>query len=492
MRKGTMVFLLCIIFIVNTITVFSENATITVNVKNIDKSVTVTGNISSGAGKQISICLTDPRGNIAYIDQIESGVNGIFEITFSLAENALEGLYIIKVGGTDVANPASLDFTYNKSSELTERIQFIDVDANINISGYVPSISGTVYCIEDKTVNLRITNKSNNETIVNETITSQNGVFNFSYTLPSLLNPREYEVLVSCVGDNSNLMNMSVIIDSSILALNLSGIVTTADNVDIEAQFRSVNTGLIDKNMTFAGNEDVSVRVPNILPTASFHIAAKGYETVPVSGQEPEIVKITANVENTDRNVVITGNINTGEGKQIIVDVIDDSNNVVYQGQTESVTGGNFSLQFILPETAQEGLYNVIITEATIDTPVNLSFMYTIERENYIYVTSAINSEFNVYMNIINLSGIDDETIHIINYNPEKIMPIDLCGLTYDKEIGTGVITGGITIVSYDSSSGIIEYKFNLMSGENTGTSNIIKFKALSDITDEIMIYTIQ
>ena len=282
MKKFISVLLLIVLFTVNTITIFAENATITANVENTGRSVTVTGNISTGAEKQISIYLTDANGNIAYVNQIESGANGDFAITFSLAETAIEGTYNLTVGGTNVETPARLSFTYEK-----QRVQFVDADVNVTISGYVPSISGTVYCTEGKTITLSIINKTDDTTVANETITSETGVFDLSYTLPSLLNPKEYVVLVSCAENNSSLADMSVTIDSSILALEVSGTVSTAENVNVDAELQSVNTGLIDKSETFTGSKSVSVTIPNILSTASFHLVAKGYEAVEASEEEP-------------------------------------------------------------------------------------------------------------------------------------------------------------------------------------------------------------
>ncbi len=114
-------------------------------------------------------------------------------------------------------------------------------------------------------------------------------------------------------------------------------------------------------------------------------------------------------------------------------------------------------------------------------------------REKYMYITANANAGFNVYMNAATVKGANAYAIHTLKYDSTKITPVDLCGFTYNKELTSGEITNtNITVQNADLSAGKIEYKFNLESGRNTGITNLVKFKALSDLTDEVIIYTIQ
>ncbi len=114
-------------------------------------------------------------------------------------------------------------------------------------------------------------------------------------------------------------------------------------------------------------------------------------------------------------------------------------------------------------------------------------------REKYMYITSTANVGFNVYMNATTVKGTNTDAVHTLKYDSTKITPVDLCGFTYNKELTSGEITNtNITVQNADLSAGKIEYKFNLESGRNTGITNLVKFKALSDLTDEVIIYTIQ
>lgn len=114
-------------------------------------------------------------------------------------------------------------------------------------------------------------------------------------------------------------------------------------------------------------------------------------------------------------------------------------------------------------------------------------------REKYMYITSNANVGFNVFMNAATVKGANIDAVHTLKYDSSKITPVDLCGFTYNKELTAGeILNTNITIQNADLSAGKIEYKFNLEAGRNTGITNMVKFKTLSDVTDETIVYTIQ
>ena len=114
-------------------------------------------------------------------------------------------------------------------------------------------------------------------------------------------------------------------------------------------------------------------------------------------------------------------------------------------------------------------------------------------REKYMYITSTANVGFNVYMNAATVKGVNVDAVHTLKYDSSKISPIDLCGFTYNKELAAGEIANtNITIQNADLSAGKIEYTFDLQEGRNTGITNLVKFKTLSDVTAETIVYTIQ
>ena len=114
-------------------------------------------------------------------------------------------------------------------------------------------------------------------------------------------------------------------------------------------------------------------------------------------------------------------------------------------------------------------------------------------REKILYITADADVNFNIFMNSSNAKGANNQSTHTIEYDATKISPIDLCGLTYEKELTTTEVQNtNIIINDVDTVLGKIEYKFNLQDGRNTGITNLVKFKTITDITNEVLTYTIQ
>ena len=114
-------------------------------------------------------------------------------------------------------------------------------------------------------------------------------------------------------------------------------------------------------------------------------------------------------------------------------------------------------------------------------------------REKYLYITSNEDVEFNVFMNASTVKGANNDMIHTLQYDSSKITPTDLCGFTYEKELGVGTIeNSNVIIQDANLTDGKIEYRFNLSEGRNTGVTNVIKFKTLSQVENEQILYTIQ
>lgn len=74
-----------------------------------DKTVTVTGFISAGEGKNITIAITDPAGNNEYANSIYSSADGRFAISYHLS-NTRYGTYHVRVGGENVIEPVNTNF----------------------------------------------------------------------------------------------------------------------------------------------------------------------------------------------------------------------------------------------------------------------------------------------------------------------------------------------------------------------------------------------
>lgn len=138
-------------------------------------------------------------------------------------------------------------------------------------------------------------------------------------------------------------------------------------------------------------------------------------------------------------------------------------------------------------------VWDGIGTLKPIGSPQYVNDLDVYSREKYLYITADTNSEFNIFMNSTLVKGANSEAIHTIKYDSSKITPVDLCGLTYDKELESGVVPGtDITIRSAELGDGNIQYSFKMPDGRNTGVKNYIKFKSTTDLNNEPIIYTIQ
>ena len=345
-------------------------------------------------------------------------------------------------------------------------------------------------------VTLIINNITNNTVIANQTITAEMANQSISYTLPSLVSSKEYEVTVSCTENGNSLAYMSVILDSSIVAVSINGTATTADTVDVNASLQTTNTGLIDKNISFTGNKTLSTTIPNLLPSASFHLTAVGYETITTPDINVGSEDITAQLEKTGDRLIVTGNIRLGEGKQLTILVTAPNGEIAYVDQIESGENGQYTFDFNLPLNAISGEYNVKVGGGGVHTPLTLSFMHmpetgldTVDMEYEIIRNS--NDEFRLVIGATNISSFIDK-VYVLGYDTNTIIPTNYRGLQYDNSIELG-LHNNINIIS-DTDGKI---RFSIVNPAIppdkvwNGLINVFEFKFISDIggTTKILFY---
>lgn len=160
---------------------------------------------------------------------------------------------------------------------------------------------------------------------------------------------------------------------------------------------------------------------------------------------------------------------------------------------------GSGNIAMILPETRKEECSVKMMVWENMGTLRPLGKSKTVKdidpylREKTVVISANDGQEFKLYMNSENIIGNNGEAEHIIKFDPQKFALVDLCGFTYEKELTAGKIENtGITIQSIDAENGKIVFNFDLPEGRNTGTNNIVKFRALTDVSDEEITYQIQ
>ncbi|HHV99353.1 MAG TPA: S-layer homology domain-containing protein [Clostridiaceae bacterium] len=115
----TIIILIVQMFMVNVFaaqTASISNVRVTVNAS--EKKVTIQGVISSGSGKNVTIIVKSPSGDLDYVGQIESKDGGEFTLTYTPYE-FVDGRYSVKIGGEGVDTPyeGSFNIDTGKSEE---------------------------------------------------------------------------------------------------------------------------------------------------------------------------------------------------------------------------------------------------------------------------------------------------------------------------------------------------------------------------------------
>jgi len=101
----TIIVLIIQMFIVNAFAAQTASISdVKTTVNTSEKNVTIQGVISSGSGKNVTIMVKSPSGNLDYVGQIESKDGGEFVFTYTPYE-FVEGEYSVKIGGEDVDTP---------------------------------------------------------------------------------------------------------------------------------------------------------------------------------------------------------------------------------------------------------------------------------------------------------------------------------------------------------------------------------------------------
>ncbi len=353
---------LSILLLGRNISVMAENS-IQINSVGVNQNrIKVVGKTEAVTETEVSCIVTDESGNVVYLYQVSSDDAGNFIFDFSFADNVENGTYTVRCNCSGNASPAIKTFEYIATVKEPAETNFMCGEINVNISSYVPVISGTISCGNSNSLIFSLVNKSDNAIIVSENITSENGEVFFSYTLPSLLRSKEYEFVLSWAKNEKIFSDISVNINASILALEIVGDVNTAPNVEIDATLQSANTGLIDKSFSCSESKSVSVTIPNILANASFDLSFMGYELgedipEPSEPEKNEFKILNAGI-NQNGNMTVSGTTpNTGD---IITCVITDSDGIeVFSAQGTANGAGNFSFVFEIPVWVENGDYLV-------------------------------------------------------------------------------------------------------------------------------------
>ncbi len=360
-KKSFIVFIFALLtLILSSFTVCASG--ITANAVVNGNIITISGAVSNPEGScEVSLLVGGP-GNILYIDQVTSATDGSFEFVFSLAESLPKGQYTYSIGSNAGVGKYSGVINYGKQVVNAEN-NFLNADLTISVKTYVPSITGTIRCSEGKSVNVIVTNITNNEIIANESITSENGAHNVSYILPSLISAKEYSLVIKALDGINEQVVLNMVVDSSVILVEATGSISVSDDTSLDVRVKSVGTDLIDKSATVTASRSVSVTIPNLLANATVEVLADGYEELEFYDDETELA-ITANAQITDSAVKVSGNANPAYKLDLSAELVNSDSEVVGQGNFQSNYDGSYSYTFTDIDL-ESGLYrvNVYVTD---------------------------------------------------------------------------------------------------------------------------------
>ena len=177
-----------------------------------------------------------------------------------------------------------------------------------------------------------------------------------------------------------------------------------------------------------------------------------------------------------NNTVVLT--MPAAEGAAPATCYIEDPNHKVVFIGSVPVVNGQYTLSVKLDEPI-DGTYTGKLKMQE-GQAVDIAF----EWDSFIYCAKEIdcvmNEEFNLITAIENAAAKDGRQ-YVVNYDPAKLALIDLCALTYDKELTAGLIDGtSISILDVDTACGkIVFVHLDNTAGSVSGILNAVKFRGL-------------
>ncbi len=252
------------------------------------RDVNISGSILNASSTNNVNLLVGDVNNVIYTEQTTSTEDGNFNFDFELPVTLPSGTYNFTVD-TDAEVPSYNGVLIYESTVEVIESQFFDGNIIVSVSNYIPTIVGNVSCVDGKEINFNVINSSDNTVIAQDIVTSEDGIYNLNYVLPSLITGKDYAVTISCENETQTLFSMDVEINSSVILVEVSGDIQVADDVKLETNVQTTNSNLINKSATITTNRSISTTIPNLVANMSCYVTLRGYESVIVDDNpEPE------------------------------------------------------------------------------------------------------------------------------------------------------------------------------------------------------------
>lgn len=452
-----------------------------------NKIVTVKGIITSGAGHQVTLRITDPKGKLEYANNTSSTMGGNFIFSYTMT-NMLYGKYNVSLGGTGISAPATASFNYGNDAELS----------NLSISGgtfdkafesettyYTASLNNSVTSItvtpilSDANAKVSINNTSalsgkasapislrEGASTINVVVTAQDGITSKAYTIT--VERKKVAITAAATVDSKNKVTVSGVITSgagqqvTLRITDPNGDLEYADNttstvdgnftfsytmtkqlfgkytvslggtgiptptavyfnygVDADLSNLSISSGAFDQifsaeTTSYTASVDNNVTSITITPTLSDENAKvsventnvlSGQASIPISLKEgsntinvvvtarnqfimkaytitvvrnkagvTSVTNINASID-TNKKVIVDGAVSSKTGKMVTLKITDPEGNLEYMDNTVSSKTGSFTFSYIMDNTLK-GKYKAAIGGTGIAAPSVTYFYY--------------------------------------------------------------------------------------------------------------------
>lgn len=181
-------------------------------------------------------------------------------------------------------------------------------------------------------------------------------------------------------------------------------------------------------------------------------------------------------------NDIITLQMTADEGAESATCYIENPNHMIVYIGSVPIVNGNYTLSFGLDELVQGKYTGRLRTQQNkvVEILFELNNVKNIEKN----ISGGLNEEFDLIITGENLS-LSASKSYVIKYDSEKVKLLDLCSLTYDKELSNGLVLGtSINIIDVNEDAGLVEFEINdNYTGRLSGVLNAFKFVCLEPNT---------
>lgn len=223
----------------------------------------IKGVTASGECDRISVHVSDEEGQLVYKNEKETQEDGTFEFKFMPREETNFGKYEVIADGVDSENPTFSEFEYTKEMR-THKKHILKGDISIDITNYIPTISGNLESFEGRNCTIKLMDSSD-ERYVYENIISDDGMKSFSSTLPTLLQDKVYEFILETRLPDEEIMCITAEIATGGLASEISGAVAIGDKAGVKVEIQCPTIDVLNKSVIIDNNKEYSATLPNIL-----------------------------------------------------------------------------------------------------------------------------------------------------------------------------------------------------------------------------------